>query len=779
MKITNLAFANIKHNKSATTSLFILIFLASMLLNLGITIITQMNTFYDDKVTKLRDAHAAVVIDQANYDQSYEQYFSSYDGVSEIAVEQTLIMNSALFQYAGSDMSHGLAFLNAKTEREIAPLAIIEQLDTVQNNDIYLPYIFNTSGGYQLGNTISINYRDNTYTYRIAAFFEATMLGSNNMGLMKVYLPDNTYNMLSQQLEVKELAVLLSVRLEDQSQASTLLADFKRSFPQLQAGEFNGYYWDNEINIVKTSSSMTINIIAMILVAFATIIVLVSLIVIKFRVSTSIEDDMVNIGILQALGYTNNQIIASIMIQFLSITCIASILGVSSSYLINPLLGEVISSLTGLVWHASFNGLINICSVVLITLLVLIVILISTNRIRKLTVVSSLRGGIHTHNFRKNYIPLDKMNGSIHLLLASKTLLANIKQNIMLVIIVTAITFASVFSIVLYYNIAKEKQTFIHMVGSETSNVIVVSNRNETELAQKIEQIEGIEKVTVLDIILTDIDNQSFYTQISNDYSKLNNNTVYKGRAPQYDNEIAISWSVSQLLKKDIGDTVTVSVGQQSHSYLITGLSQSINFMGEFAAITLEGITNHISEYEPSTFHIYSDGVDNSEIITAIQESYGDTLEDIINVDETIDSQTGMYSSAVFFIMLIILVTTMLVVILILYLVIKTIITKRKKEFGILKGIGYTTLQLMNQIAWSFVPVVIIGVVIGGVLGSFYTNKLLALLLSSVGIRSVNFVVNYPVIIVFCVMITLLAYVVSMLIARKIKHISAYELITE
>ncbi|HIW32032.1 MAG TPA: ABC transporter permease [Candidatus Paenibacillus intestinavium] len=779
MKITNLAIANIKHNKSATTSLFILIFLASMLLNLGITIITQMNTFYDDKVTKLRDAHASVVIDQANYDEKFDQYFSAYDGVSEVAVEQTLIMNSALFQYAGSDMSHGLTFLNMKTESLIAPLALIEQLDTVQENDIYLPYILKTSGGYQLGDTFSINYKDNNYTYRIAAFFESTMLGTNNMGLMKVYLTDSTYNILSQKLGGKESANLLSVILDDPSEAATLLADFKRDFPQLQTGEFNGYYWDSDINMVKTASSMTVNIIAMILVAFAAIIVLVSLIVIKFRVSMSIEDGMVNIGILQALGYTSNQIIASIIIQFLSITCIASILGVLSSYLANPLLGEVISSLTGLVWHASFNGLINILSVVLISLLVFVVTLFSTIRIKKMAVVASLRGGIHTHNFRKNFIPLDKTRGSIHLLLASKTLLANIKQNIMLVIIVIAITFASVFSIVLYYNIAKEKQAFIHMVGSETSNVIVISNYNEDELVQKLEGIERVEKVTILDVILTDIDGQSFYTQLSNDYSKLNNNTVYKGRAPQYDNEIALSWSVSQLLAKDIGDMVTVTAGQQSHSYLITGLSQSINYMGEFAAITLAGIEKHIPKYKPSTFHIYSDGVDNSKVIAAIQQSYGYTLDDIIDVDETLESQTGMYSSVVFLIMLIILITTMLVVILILYLVIKTIITKRKKEFGILKGIGYTTLQLMNQIAWSFVPIVIIGVVIGGLLGSLYTNKMLALLLSSVGIRSVNFIINYPVIIIFCVMITLLAYAVSMLIARKIKHISAYELITE
>ncbi|WP_081765405.1 FtsX-like permease family protein [Paenibacillus pini] len=38
-------------------------------------------------------------------------------------------------------------------------------------------------------------------------------------------------------------------------------------------------------------------------------------------------------------------------------------------------------------------------------------------------------------------------------------------------------------------------------------------------------------------------------------------------------------------------------------------------------------------------------------------------------------------------------------------------ILKRKREFGILKATGYTTFQLMTQIAMSFVPIVIIGYV--------------------------------------------------------------------
>ena len=77
---------------------------------------------------------------------------------------------------------------------------------------------------------------------------------------------------------------------------------------------------------MKSVSTLTVNVIAMILVAFAAIIVLVSLIVIKYRVSNSIEDGMTNIGVLKALGYTNRDILVSFILQFVFIALSASVL---------------------------------------------------------------------------------------------------------------------------------------------------------------------------------------------------------------------------------------------------------------------------------------------------------------------------------------------------------------------------------------------------------------------------------------------------------------------
>lgn len=201
--------------------------------------------------------------------------------------------------------------------------------------------------------------------------------------------------------------------------------------------------------------------------------------------------------------------------------------------------------------------------------------------------------------------------------------------------------------------------------------------------------------------------------------------------------------------------------------------------MGQISSVTLEGVRHLIPDYTGKMLNVYLNGIDNASFIKNSKVQYGSSVEEFVDVDETINSQSSVYISAVFAVMALVLAITILVVVLILYLVIKTMILKRKRELGIFKATGYTTSQLMTQIMLSFVPIVIIGVVIGGVLGSLYTNSMLTLLLSGAGIHNVQFIIKLPLVIALCFGIVMLSYVVSILVSRRIKGISAYELITE
>ena len=781
MKILNLAMANIRKSKSASVSLFIFILIAALLLNIGLMGITQINPFFDHKADELNDPHVVFVTDQESYDPSYGDFLTNYPGVIRTETEEIINMDIVKFNFGKGELSNSAIFYNVDNYRMIGPLSIIEKRNTVSAHDIFVPYSFKTDGDYELGDNFTIHYQGKEYKYQIAGFFETTMLATNNMGVMKFMLPETSYGALADELDNKSKALSVSAVMEDPTQSPGLKNDFIQHVQQSTEGQTTHYIWGLDIDLVKNVNTITINIGATILVAFATIIVLVSLIVIRFRVSNSIEDGMANIGVLKAIGYTSRQILSSILLQFSLIAFSASVVGVSLSYVLMPFLGSVISTLSGLEWMQSFDLNMNLVSAFLVVFCVVIVTLLSAFRVRKILPVAALRGGIQTHSFRKNHFPLETAKGGLHFLLAIKSMLANIKQNIMILLIIIGVTFASIFSVVLYYNIATDNTAFINLFGTEPANVIVVANSDgdRREFQSDLEQMDHVRKVNLFDLINTKVDGQTVYTNVTDHYNQLENNIVYEGRHPKHENEISISWIVSDQIDKGIGDTVEVEYANEKASFLVTGISQAIGNTGQVGAVTLEGIQQLQSDYKGSSYYVYLDGLSNKDFMKEVEKQFGDEIVETVNIDENIESQTGMYIAAVYAIMLMILIITVLVVVLILYLVIKTMIIKRKKEFGVMKAIGYSTIQLMNQIAISFLPVIITGVVGGGVLGILFTNPMLSVLLSSAGVKRLDFIIHLPTILILCVGIVILAYMVSMLVALRIKKISAYGLITE
>jgi ABC-type transport system, involved in lipoprotein release, permease component len=781
MKIARLAVANIRNGKSAALSQLVLIFIAALLLTTGMTVIGQIGSFFDRKTDQLRDPHAVMIIEEAQFKPEYEQFVRSYPGVASAEAEPILLLNGTNFLFNHSNMSIGTVILNAEKERSLSPLNLIETSKTATAEDIYLSYSFKVSGGYKLGDSFTFHYKEKDYRFRVAGFFETTMMGSQSMGSFKFYLADAAYRNLADSLGESSGGRLLSATLADRYEGAALLSDFKRAFPEMDSPNNSDYTWQIDVGTVKSTSTMTVNIVAMLLIAFASVIVLVCLIVIKFRVSNSIKDGMRNIGILQAIGYTNGQILFAFVLQFAGIAFVGSVAGVAASHAAMPFFGGVISSLSGLRWSGSFDLAVQFGSLFLVVALVLAVTLQSSLRIRKLAPVAALRGGIATHSFRRNYFPLERSKGGLDYVLALKAMMAGRKHNAMIALIMAAVTFGSIFSIILYYNVAKDKTAFIHLVGVETSNVLVTANSGENgqRLRASLEKEDGVDKVTVLDLVETRMEGETVYTNLSDDFGRLENNTAYEGRHPKYDNEISISWLIAKKWDKRIGDTIQVEAGGRTYSYLVTGFSQEINNMGQVANLTLNGMRHLIPDYQATSLHVYLEGKSNKPFISDIKEKYGDTIRDVIDVDETLKSQTGTYVSAVFAIMVVVLTSTVLVMALILYLVIQTTILKRKQEFGIQKALGFSALQLMNQIAISFVPVAVAGVFIGCLLGCLCTNPLLALLFSSTGIKSVQFVVNVPIIASVGVVIVVLAYIISLLVSRRVRHLSAYSLIVE
>ena len=83
-------------------------------------------------------------------------------------------------------------------------------------------------------------------------------------------------------------------------------------------------------------------------------------------------------------------------------------------------------------------------------------------------------------------------------------------------------------------------------------------------------------------------------------------------------------------------------------------------------------------------------------------------------------------------------VVSILVIVLSLNLLVKTMIIKKQKEIGIKKAIGFSSSELRKELILSMLPQIAVGAIAGSIVGCLTSNKILAALLSTMGVMRSN-----------------------------------------
>ena len=86
-------------------------------------------------------------------------------------------------------------------------------------------------------------------------------------------------------------------------------------------------------------------------------------------------------------------------------------------------------------------------------------------------------------------------------------------------------------------------------------------------------------------------------------------------------------------------------------------------------------------------------------------------------------------------IVLVILGLSVVIIAFVLYLLVRTMLNNKKRDYGILKSLGFTTRQLILQTSLSFMPAIIISAAVGLTIGCISINKLLSLFFCTLGDR--------------------------------------------
>lgn len=766
-----LARSNLRRAKGQTTAIIVLIFLAALMLNLWLMLSMDYRRNFERCHDRLNAEHVTMAVDGDTNEmrEFITETLKEDKRTSDFFLDSVMHMVGS-FEYNGGEMNSELIFMEkeAALSREAGKIEIIE--DSGYTSGIYMPVLYR-SDSISVGKTVDISIGSRKMSYTVCGFFNSAMMGSHNCSMCGVLLTEDCYREL-EEAGCAPQATLCSIRLNDKEESENYDAMLKDAvstrYPTARTVS-------NTYALVSQSRYISQMICSGIVSAMACFILIIALVVIASNIINYIQENMKNLGALKAMGYTSRQLVNALQLQFTGIALVVALTGAGVSYTLFPFMNEMMISQTGIPYEIHFLPVPFFLTLALLGGTVSCVVWVSSRRIRKVEPIVALRQGVQTHTFKRNHVPLEKTRVPLNLALALKTMMSGMKHNVTICITMLVLSLVAVFSGLMVRNMIMDSTPFLDMiVGEIADSCINIEAEAEERFLTEMNTDDRVRKIYLYHSLqVTHTGGDVLMATLADDFSKVNNQKVMiEGRFPEYDNEVAVAakYAVEKGLKT--GDEISLTVDGKQGDYIISGFEQISNNLGKDCLLTREGY-ERLGGLENTSYYLnLMDDTDIDAFNAEVKEKFGDKVNAAIDINATIEGGSSVYVSLMKMIVIALLVLSVLVITFVLYLLVRTMVSNKKRDYGVLKAFGFTTGQLIRQTAMSFMPAVIFSTVVGVVICSFIINPLTAVFLRNIGIVKCTFTVPVWYNILAGTGMILSAFAIACLLSLKIKKIT-------
>lgn len=775
-----LARSNIRKAKKQIAAIIVLVLLASIMMNLWLILSMDYKKNFDRCHNRLNDGHVnlAVYSIDADFTEFIFDTLETSADITQFSIDDALC-SPCSFEYNEGEISQLCVILEKETalSRETGKFEITE--DGSIASGIYLPMLYGTGNNYSIGDTITLNLAGQTFKYTICGFFNNTMSGSHNCGFLSFLLTEDAYRELSRQscaLKSEYISIRIKDKMQGEKIESALKDTISEKFPHITIA--GNYY-----TLVTTSRYISQMICAGIMSAMAFFVLLIAVVVIASNVANYIQENMQNLGAFKAVGYTSRQLISALIIQFSGTSGAAACIAAALSYCIFPAVNNLMVAQTGIPYNTKVLIVPFLITVISISGIVAAAVYLSARGIKKIEPITAIRQGIAVHNFKKNHVPLEKTSLPLHIALAMKTTLSRLKQNVAICVTMLVISLILVFSGVMFENTILNTEPIVAMIAGESADACININvGREQEFISQLQKDSRIEKFylyTNNNIEIQHVGGISLAVSVTDDCSKLNNQTMLiEGRFPKYDNEFAVAAKYAKEHNLAVGDELTLKIGNTEDNYIISGLIQNTNSLGRDCIMTREGFEK-VSNLQNVSYYInLTEGTDIDAFNSEISAQFGSDVNAVFNILSILDGSSKVYVWLVTIIVTAILILSCVIIIFVLYLLVRTLLNGKKRDYGILKALGFTTGQLVLQTAMSFMPSIIISSLVGFIISVQIINPLITLFLSGIGIVKCTFAISLTFNIVAGIGLIAFAFLAACLMSLRIKKIAPRKLLS-
>ncbi|MCR5213059.1 MAG: ABC transporter permease [Eubacterium sp.] len=831
MNILRLSKAKIRKNKKESVILIVLTAICMMLITACVAALMGIQRITPEMVKESGCFKHQVLIDQSIYTRNFLGFLEEderVEGYGYLNAAEDINFSTRIGDTAGEDVLE-LSFVSIQGEKSFEnfnPTSSLasDQLDLIEH-PIYLTGVLSKQLGVSEGDEITFIKKKREYTFTVAGTYQPGIwpLGS------KAVVSEEDLNYLEQYLNRYEV---VGINLKEGTDGKEFFKEYKDYCQDASVRDIANGFSEFIYEDIESMNSTNMSLLSIVVGIMAGITIIAIMVMIRLRIVGDIKDQIVSIGVLEALGYSSKHIALSYVFEYLILTMIGVVLGIVpgigfAGFLIEQAGASISYSGT---YHTEIGPVI--ISAIVIVLFVGVISLFKAMSVRKYPPVLAFRKGIETHSFKKSFLPLEKSKGSIHVRIAMKKYIENMKSDFGLVVCIAVTSMTIIISYILTAFFSDSDRLLNSVAGHEMCDIRIetVGYVDAEDFKAELEELPEVDRVIRCSkgesIELSD--GTKLTLDIYKDYAETTNLILTEGRLPIHENEVAFTSQVKTAVGVKLGETISMEYQNVKRDYVITGFVNSI-VNSSAGYVTESGFKQLNPAYEFDVYDIYlNEGEDKEAFSDKLHSRYGKEIADIANaevkgdtyeerirsaaeikmakymiehgvsyMEYTIQTEdtvisgntntmriksetrireeyTDMVSeieSSLLMVSTALMVIAAIVVMLMLSLLMETTIRKQYRELGIMKGMGYTSRELMFQMAFRIIPTTIAAVIIGIILS--------ILLVGLINAYVAKISVSVTGVIIISIAIILFCFLCSYRGARKIKKISVYELMTE
>ena len=732
---------DIARNKVITSTLFLFILMAAMLVSSAVALITQLFGAMDALLERSNAAHFAQLHMGELTQSDIDDFSATHSDIvkAQQTVELLGINGSSIFLADNTESEADSAMENSfvvQNKNFDFLLGGNNEPARVGEGEIAVPIYHMQNYDLKIGDTVTVRSGDFTKTFTIVDFVKDSLMNPSLLNSKRFLVSENDWQELY--ANTGKIEYLIEFQLTDLERLGQFESLYQNSgLPQKGTGM--------AYTLVRLINAMSDGISAAVIILISLLLMVIAALCLRFTLITTMEEDYREIGVMKAIGISANDIRGIYLAKYVILAVTASIAGYLLSVPVGAIFTRNITLYMGSVDGTFLSRMPPLAGSAAVCAAVILYCRGILRRFRTVSAVEAIRSGSAPSSGKQSlWFPVSTTRfPSINIFLACKEVLSRFPIYSLLCVVFVICAFLMI--VPLNFLSTMTSPQFVTYMGAGECDIRVDLQHTEDIEKQYADLVEGVsndpevEKYAALytsTYQTADSGGELVNIKVETGDFSVFPLTYTIGGSPLEEKQIALSSMNAEELGKAVGDIIPLYIGGREEWYEVCGIYQDVTNGGKTAKAILpfdvdniiwftvnldvkHGINIHAKMEEYKTTFYPAKVTDVDDYIYQTLNSVIDQLRNVVGFSRILSIVIACLITAMFF---------------------KMLMAKEHAQILIIRGLGFSAWQVRLQYVTRALLVLVIGIVLGTVLSGLCGSKLAGLVIT--GISDLKFVVN-------------------------------------